>query len=388
VLWLCGPPGVGKTAVGWQLFSELTQAGVKAGFVDIDQLGMCCPEPLADPGRHRMKAQNVSAVIASFRAAGADGVVVSGVVDPAVGAHTDLLADTALTICRLRADHDELRRRLTERSGQSGEMDEVAAEAAALDASDFADVCVDTSGVPAADVVGRVRESCGDWMRQNRQGRAAEAAVAGRTADADAAGECRAEVAAAGGHILLLCGATGVGKSTIGFELYLRDLTAGRTAAYIDLDQIGFCGPGLVGHQASHRIKARNLAALWRTYRAAGASHLVAVGPVQNETAYQAYAEALPAASITLCRLHAGPAELTRRVMSRGSGGSWPQPGDPLAGQPGAYLSRVADQAAADAEALEEALTRAARIDTDGRTVEEATDLIAAVTGWPNPGRG
>ena len=360
------------------------------GFADIDQLGMCYPEPLADPGRHRMKAQNVGAVITSYRAAGARCVVVSGVVDPALGVHTDLLADTALTICRLQADHDELRRRLAERSWQPGEMDEVAAEAAALDASDFADGCVDTSGVPAADVVGYVRERCGDWMGQNRRSRAAPAAVARRsaTAPADTAGKGFAEVADAGGNILLLCGATGVGKSTIGFELYLRDLKAGLTAAYIDLDQIGFCGPGLVGHQAGHRIKARNLAALWRTYRAAGASHLIAVGPVQNEAAYQAYAEVLPAASITLCRLHAGPAELTRRVMSRGSGGSWAQPGDPLAGQPGARLSRVADQATADAQALEDALTRAARIDTDGRTVEEAADLIAAVTGWPDPGRG
>jgi adenylylsulfate kinase-like enzyme len=389
VLWLCGPPGVGKTAVGWHLFSELTQAGVQAGFVDIDQLGMCYPEPLADPGRHRMKAQNVSAVIANFRAAGACCVVVSGVVDPAVGVHTDLLADTALTICRLRADHDELRRRLADRSGQSGPMDEVTAEAAALDAGDFADVCVDTSGAPAADVVRQVRERCGDWTGQNHKTRATGAAVARPTATAaaDAAGESAGEVAAAGGHILLLCGATSVGKSTIGFELYLRDLKAGLTAAYIDLDQIGFCGPALAGHQVSHLIKARNLAALWRTYRTAGASHLIAVGPVQNEAAYQAYAEALPAASITLGRLHAGPAELRSRVMSRGLGGSWPQPGDPLAGQPAAHLHRVADQAAADAAALEQVLTSAARIDTDKCTVEEAADLIAAVTGWPDPGR-
>ena len=60
-----------------------------------------------------------------------------------------------------------------------------------------------------------------------------------------------------------------------------------------------------------------------------------------------AYVAALPAAMITTCRLHAGPAELRQRIMTRGEGGSWPQPGDPLGGQPASYLSRVAEQVAA-----------------------------------------
>jgi hypothetical protein len=34
VLWLCGPPGVGKTAVGWEIFTQLTGAGIPAGYVD------------------------------------------------------------------------------------------------------------------------------------------------------------------------------------------------------------------------------------------------------------------------------------------------------------------------------------------------------------------
>ncbi len=43
VLWLYGPAGVGKTTVGWEIFSRLTRTGVAAAFVDIDQLGMCYP---------------------------------------------------------------------------------------------------------------------------------------------------------------------------------------------------------------------------------------------------------------------------------------------------------------------------------------------------------
>jgi adenylylsulfate kinase-like enzyme len=62
VLWVCGPPGVGKTAVGWEIFSQLTQAGIEAGYADADQLGMCYPEPASDPGRYRIQARNLAAV--------------------------------------------------------------------------------------------------------------------------------------------------------------------------------------------------------------------------------------------------------------------------------------------------------------------------------------
>jgi hypothetical protein len=82
-------------------------------------------------------------------------------------------------------------------------------------------------------------------------------------------------------------------------------------------------------------------------------------------------------------RLHAGAAELTRRIMSRGDGGSWSQPGDPLRGQPAGYLRQVAHRAAADADALERAGVGALRIDTDGRAAAESADLIAASINWP-----
>ena len=131
-------------------------------------------------------------------------------------------------------------------------------------------------------------------------------------------------------------------------------------------------------------MKARNLAAVWQTCRAAGAQCLVAAGPVDNDVVARAYAAALPRADMTLCRLHAGADELARRIMLRGQGGgSWPQPGDPLAGRPITYLLQAAASAAADAEALEDAVTGALRIDTGRLSVAEAADAITARTGWP-----
>jgi len=127
-----------------------------------------------------------------------------------------------------------------------------------------------------------------------------------------------------GGQVLLVCGPAGVGKSTIGFQLYQRCLRTGLTAGYIDLDHIGFLAPRPDDDPRGHRLKAANLAGIWRTYRAAGATHLVMSGPIENQAVLRAYATALPATVMTTCRLHAGPAELRRRIMTRGEEGSWP----------------------------------------------------------------
>lgn len=370
---MCGPPGVGKSTVGWEIFAQLTGAGIEAGYVDIDQLGMCYPEHVSDPGRHRLKARNLGAVVANYRAAGARCVIVSGVVDPGRGPRAGLASLAALTVCRLRVGRDELKQRFLGRGGQAGLLEEVLSEADTMDASDFADVCVDTSSLPVAEATQLVRERLAGWPILTGPSRPCEA------------GPDEGPATAADGPILMLCGPTGVGKSTVGFEVYLTALRAGSTAAYIDLDQIGFCRPAPAGDPGNHRVKTRNLAAMWQAYREAGAQCLIAVGPVENDAAARAYAAALPRAAMTLCRLHAGTDELKRRIMLRGQGGNWPQPGDPLAGQPATYLLRAAASAAADAEALEHAVIGALRIDTDRLTVAEAVDAIAARTGWPRP---
>ena len=135
---------------------------------------------------------------------------------------------------------------------------------------------------------------------------------------------------------------------------------------------------------------------MWHTYQAAGARHLVVTGRLESDGVQGIYRDALPASVITLCRLHAGRAELTRRVISRGNGGSWSEPGDPLRGQPADFLAGVADRAAAEDDVLDHSSAdpvrinaahdtgqlSALRIDTDGSTVAEAAGLIAAATGF------
>jgi hypothetical protein len=195
-------------------------------------------------------------------------VVVSGVLDPATGVHHQLLPAAAVTVCRLQADHDELRHRNYVRSGRRanpGELDDVLAdtlaEACALDGSDFADVSLETSGVPAAQVAALVRGSCRDWPGFSGALGAPDARASPALAG-DAISRLR-EAPGDAGSVVLLCGVTGVGKSTIGFEVHTSLLRPGRAAAYVDLGQIGFHGPAVTGDAARHRVKARNLAAPW-----------------------------------------------------------------------------------------------------------------------------
>jgi len=367
VLWLCGPPGAGKSAVGWALYAGLARSGARAGFVDIDQLGMCLPAPPDDPERYRLKVRNLSAVAGNFRTAGCDAVVVSGHLGSSdISSRTDW--GDSLTICRLRASADELRRRLTSRRAPDLVADSLR-EAERLDRSFFADACVDTDGLTVAEVARLVRERCGDWPPEP---------VAGDYADE--AAQAPRPAGGAGGEVLLVCGATGAGKSAVGFEVFLRQLRTGASAAYVDLDQVGFVSPPVLpaDDPGGHRLKARNLADLWLRYHEAGARSLVLSGPVPDARSAAVYAGTLPAARLTVCRLHAGPAELAHRISLRGQGLGWPQPGDPLAGQPEAHLRLVAERAAADAEALERSGLGDLRIDTDGLSVSEAADLITA----------
>jgi broad-specificity NMP kinase len=183
------------------------------------------------------------------------------------------------------------------------------------------------------------------------------------------------------GSILWLTGATGVGKSTVGFTVYQKVLRAGQMLAYLDLEQINFHGPA----RGDDRARARSVAAIWRTYRTAGAQGLVMVGPVDDEATVRMYTDALSEARMTVCRLHAGPDQLTERIMQRGQGGSWAQPGDPLKGQSPANLLRAAQQALLEADALERSEI-GTRIDTSTRTAEQSADAVLAQSGWPQQG--
>lgn len=374
-LWLYGAPGVGKTTVTWELFTRLAGSGVPIGYIDIDQLGMCYapptaenlwPEPPDDPGRHRLQARALNSVVANFAAAGAQCVIVPGITNTVEGVLADLVPSAELTVCRLRAEPAVLGRRLAGRGGPTDELAQILPYAEALDRAFADDLCIDASDLTVAEVADRVVAQTG-WPR-----------LAAGVAPAAAA------MAAPPGQILLLCGPTAVGKSAIGWQVYQQVRHAGVAAAFADLDQLGFHRPVPLDDPGNHRLKAANLAAVWREFHAAGARSLIAVGPLQRPEDVLAYHAALPAVTITLVRLHASPPVLTERVLRRGRGISptWGLAGDELIGQPQDALGELA----ADAIRISRALDGVGDlcVNVDEPSPGDVAAEILARTGWPS----
>lgn len=106
LLWLSGPPCVGKSTVGWELFQQIRQGGTKAAYVDLEQISFC--RPAVDAGR--LRARNLRAVCANYRNAGAQSFVVVGAVpdEAAFGCYVDNLADVWPRHYRLRASPETL----------------------------------------------------------------------------------------------------------------------------------------------------------------------------------------------------------------------------------------------------------------------------------------
>jgi len=357
VLWLCGPPGVGKTTLAWGIRTRLRDAGVAVAYVDIDQLGMCYPEQDSDPVRYRLKARNLASVVTNFAADGATCVVVSGIVAPA---YRVAVPGAALTLCRLRADRDELVRRFLRRSGDEESVASVVADADEMDASTLADLCVDTTGLTVSAALTLVAAATAGW--HTATGAAPPLPV----------------FAPAEGPILWVSGVPGVGTSMVGYTIYQRTLLSGRMLGYLDLRQVGFCAHD----RADHRLRAANVAAVWRAYRDVGADGLVIVGEIGAAGGAAHYTTALPAATLTVCRLHAARPDLAERILPRGERGSWPQPGDPLLGRPTERLRRAVDRAVAAGEALERAAI-GVRVDSSGRGIAETADAVLATGVWP-----
>jgi adenylylsulfate kinase-like enzyme len=365
VLWLSGPPGVGKTAVAWEIYQRLQRAGADPAYVDVDQLGMCYPSLADDPDRHTLQARNVAALRANFATSGARTLIVSGVVDAQQGPETDTLGGPHIVVARLRADPDELRARLRRRRGSIAQHEDAVEEARAFDRSTFADWCIDTSGVSIDEAATRVLRDIGDWPPAGKEG-------------SDSASTDRGTGAHRAGEVLWLSGTTGAGKSTVGFRAYLDVLRAGGHAAYVDVDQIGFCSTA----PSDHSLRARNLAALWSNFYDVGARLAVVVGPVFTRAEADVYEQALPRMRLSWCRLHVGDAELTRRILSRREGGSWAQPGDPLRDRPQDELLAVADRAIAAGHLLDQ-YNIGLRVDVDRLDVDDAAVTLFRLARWP-----
>lgn len=164
-IWLCGPMGVGKSSVGWEIFTQLRNAGIKSGYADADQLGLCYPAPEDDPVNHRVKSNNLGAVYHNFRDAGARCFIFSGSAYSAeeVRMYKDQIPGAALLVCMLCGNQSVIRDRFLRRGWSPHLVDEAVREVAELEHATFADLRVDTNAHSVEEVARMVRAQGGNW---------------------------------------------------------------------------------------------------------------------------------------------------------------------------------------------------------------------------------
>ncbi|WP_203785162.1 hypothetical protein [Paractinoplanes rishiriensis] len=177
-------------------------------------------------------------------------------------------------------------------------------------------------------------------------------------------------------RMVWLCGADAAGKSTVGWEIYDRITGSGGTAAYLDVDYLGFCTPQPGGDPTW--LVERNLAAMWATFAEAGV--------VVTRQQWQRYAAAVPDARAILCRLRVTPQTQADRILRRGvlEAGDGGTNDEMLAG-----LDAYAQRSAQFAAKLEADDFADFAVDTDGVPIKVVADRVQAglvANGWDSFG--
>ncbi len=373
MIWLYGPPGVGKSTAGWALLNRLADSAVTSGppaFVDIDQLGMLYPAPTDDPWADGVKVHALAAVAEHFSAAGVATLVVSGVLDPArVAMYREVLAGFELGFVRLIVSRDELVGRLEGRHLDPDDVEEVLRDDRDLSAAELLDPVVATDGLSPEAVAERVSAAVTfSSTAPGRSGRV-KARPPGR--------------AARRLRVVLVMGAAGVGKSAATWSAFTRLRTDGTPVGYLDLRQLGMVGRD--GGAVDHGLQARNARAVAGVFHDGGAEVVLINGRIDSEESWGHYRSEFGDTELRHLRLRASGTSLTERFLLRAAGGGPELAGDAVRGISQANAVRLA--AAAEREQAAGTFGGVIDLDTTEMTVEEAgLGLLAALRGQPREG--
>jgi broad-specificity NMP kinase len=297
VLWLCGAPATGKSTVAWQVFSDLADQELCVGYLDIDQIGMLQPPQDADTQGHRFKVDNLAGMVRSYRAAGAQVLVISGVIDPEHGHDfAEAAPDADITFCHLTVDEPTLRERLAARGCPSEAADEAMIMMGGLADALFVTSVIDTTG---RDLAGLARDA------------AALVTAASSTSGTQELPECCV------GAVTIIIGPRAVGKSSVSWGMAMRRWVSGEPTVYVDLDQVGFLRPA----PSDASLQAANLGVIWRNALSRGANRLIANGMVATNEDLAILRHAVRPAPMQALRLAANPDTLWERIRARSAGG-------------------------------------------------------------------
>jgi chloramphenicol 3-O-phosphotransferase len=118
---------------------------------------------------------------------------------------------------------------------------------------------------------------------------------------------------------LLITGVSGVGKSTIAGAIGGLLSGAGLSTAVVDVDALAQFGPPPRSKgDFYHALKCANLAAVWATFKAAGARFVVVAAGVDSTAECDDFARSLDGCDVQTVRLTADAEAIRQRRRDRG----------------------------------------------------------------------
>jgi len=123
-LFISGTVGAGKTSTAGAVGDRLQERGVPGAVIDLDWLRCCWPSSPGDPFNNAVELTNLAAVARTYLRAGAERLVLAGVLEvPAARAAYEDAVGAPLQVCRLHVDLAVVRRRLQRRhQGEEGAL--------------------------------------------------------------------------------------------------------------------------------------------------------------------------------------------------------------------------------------------------------------------------
>lgn len=346
ILRLAGGPGVGKSAVAWRVAQRLRGDGVRAGYVDIDQLGMCYPAPEDDPDRWALKERVLERVAREFAATGADLLVVSGVAETTVSPPAHGFPATSIW---LDAAEPVRRSRLTVRDWTEEQVARALTAGTEESAHAHADwIRMSTDELTADEVADLVRRDL-------------------RPTDPTASEPVRrpAVQSRAEGHVLWITGPRLAGASTIGWQLVTERWAAGLRTGFADAAQLAFAP-----HTDAPRLAIAGVIALYEAFDEVGAEGLVVVTPdwIHPVDAVAAF----PNAVVVVLRLEADGASRRARAQDRRAGRGPLLAGDDVVGASDAEVDALLAAGGPGGEVAPGVVV----VDTSGLDVAASMDAV------------
>lgn len=164
--------------------------------------------------------------------------------------------------------------------------------------------------------------------------------------------------------MLVISGPPGVGKTTVAWEVFSRAAERDEAPAMVDLDLLGAAWPAPEDDPFQHRLKARNLAAVWANFRETGSRCLVVAAVIETSAELEMLGSAVDS-DVFLCRLTASDDTLADRIRARGR-------------EFGDDLSKLVERSSVLSELLSRHDVADVAITTDGRPVGEVADSLLA----------